>query len=255
MKTMFKTGTLVFLCLLVGLLACGNNDGDGGCTHDIYIVSVTGPATLAPSAVGTYKILNDPGYIEGYRWSVQGSGLLKTACDQPSVQVRASGAVGAKFTVCCDVKIGGTWFVAKPLEVTVVELPRFRVVLNTPTSLTPTTLTGSSTLQLIDSDASARSWSVYFVGDTSGLPAQVPVTVTTTDGSFALESIWLEVANQTKLLYFPRAGGGSVGLGGTVLDPGFRPDFNFAGPGDTATVTLSAPGVQTMVITVRGYPE
>lgn len=251
MLTMLKTGTVILLCLIVGLAACGDDDGDGGCTHEIYRFEVTGPTTLAPGAVGTYKIKDEPGVVTGYRWSVEGNGLLKTAADQSSVTVRASAAGGGKFTVLCDVQFAA-WYVAKPLKVAIRPLARFRVVLNTPTDLTPTTLTGSGTITMAVSDAGAQSWSLYFVGDTSGLPAQVPVTVTTTD-AVSFENIWLDVARQTKVLNFPRTGGGSVGVGGSVWNLAFRPRFNSSGPGGTATVTLKANGVQTMVITVRGY--
>ena len=56
------------------------------------------------------------------------------------------------------------------------------------------------------------------------------------------------------VLSFPRSGGGTVGNGGSVSNVGGggidRPFMNVTSSGEQGTLTLTAAGVQTMVLTV-----
>lgn len=249
MRGSIKTASVFLFCLILGLGACNDESGDGGGGGHAY--AVAGPSALSRGAQGTYTVSPASG-AAGYRWRVEGSGILQTTADQSTITVKATTkTLGGTFTVYLQIQKDGKWQEATPLKVKVYAMPTFKVVLENPYDLTPTTLTGSGTITLTNVAGGGTRWLLYFVGDTSGLPKMVPVTVSTTNDIGAFMNEWLEVSPQTKLLYFPRAGGGSVGNGGTVWDiPAGRPWLLTGSQPAGGTTTLTANGVQTMIITV-----
>lgn len=128
----------------------------------------------------------------------------------------------------------------------------FRIALNgfIQGSISQTSWTGSITLTFNFLITQFTTWEVSFVGNTSGLSDPVPVTVSSAVGGL-LVHLWTINPNETVNLNFPRSGGGTVGLGGTVLNTAaFRPWAAAVADGITGTLTLSSPGVQTMTVTM-----
>ncbi len=121
----------------------------------------------------------------------------------------------------------------------------------------PNSVSGSG--GIIETPASAyyRLWRLEFGGDTSGLPASVPVTVQvirgTLDGNNWLSSD--DGASAQQILNFPKSSMGSVGPGGTVLNIGSSvPTVLVSTPGSSGTVRFSATGVTEMLVTIQYQP-
>lgn len=233
--------------VLLALAACGGGSGDGGANNKW---SIDGPGTVSPGKVATYTAVVTGDTATSWKWTIAGNGSITGSGTEETVKVRAA-TDGGSFTISCRMR-NDNWVSDRSLEVAVRNpYARFRVVLSNAPNFAVTSLTGSGRLEMTSNDAEAATWAVYFEGDRAHLPAQVPVTITTTNGQWTLLNYWLAGTEQSRALSFPRAGGGTVGNGGTVLDVGAnRPDCVVGGPGESATVRLEANGVETMVITV-----
>lgn len=100
-------------------------------------------------------------------------------------------------------------------------------------------------------------YKINFTGDVSGLPGTVPVTVKWSKAA-ASKFYWGTASTNsgTQAFKVPKSGG-SIGQSGTVVDTGsgWRPHVEWpvaTGVNSTVgTVRFSAPGVQTLTLTIR----
>lgn len=217
MRVIAKTGIAIVLCLLVGMVACGGSDDGGGGMSTWG--EITGATSVFPGTRNLYSV-DSSSEITGYQWSVEGNGTIIGSSKAGVLWVGTPADAGlSSFTVRVAIQVNGRWHELEGLEVRIINSPRFKLVLNTPDDLSPATITGSGIITMASNDASATTWSLYFEGNTLFLPQMVPVTVRTTNGQLTMENIWLVTAQETRTLLFPRAGGGSVGLGGPCSTP------------------------------------
>jgi hypothetical protein len=117
--------------------------------------------------------------------------------------------------------------------------------------------TGSTaTVNMIANNVRYTTFSINFVGDVGSLPpGGVPVTWTWTGvgGPGIPGNYWGQPGTDGgSMTRNVPVGGGTVGHGGTVYDPGFgRPAvLGINTTGFVGTVTFTAPGVETLVITI-----
>lgn len=119
-------------------------------------------------------------------------------------------------------------------------------------ALVPTVVSGTAaTTVMTAASISYGKFSINFVGATGALPDPVSVTFAWNAGGATLYN-WDGTANPvgSKTANVPLAGG-TVGMGGTVLDTGASAVPTITMPsGNTASITFSAPGVQSMAVTV-----
>lgn len=251
---------IVLACLSI-FIACDKDHGSGGAqpqsTGDniAILARISGPDSTAGQYANFECRTKEAGTgIIARQWRVTGNGAIEGASNQKTVKVKVtgSGAFTVKLRVQSPDKVWSRW-AAKTVA---VNLPGFVITLDnlrsgqpisgSPASGSDATFTMSGFLAIY-----AR-YLITFDGDTGGLPAQVPVTIT---WSMSLADVFLwDVygSNSGSMTVNVPLGGGSIGSSGTVLETGlFRPEISCTNTGVTAgTVTFSAPGVNPLTITV-----
>lgn len=261
MKRLALVLFMVACCFLLAI-ACDKDHGSSGGTlpqntsdSTALLARISGPNATA-SQYTTFECLSKEAgtSIIARQWQVTGNGAIEGASNQKTVRVKAngSGAFTVKLRVMSDQKVWSRW----ATKTVAVNLPGFVITLDSLSmgwAMTGSPATGSSaTFSMTGTISIYERYWIAFNGDTSELPAQVPVTVSWS-GDSADGFMWassLAIAG-SQTLNVP-LGGGSVGISGTVLDPAStRPYVVCPSMGVTAgTVTFSAPGVTTLTITV-----
>lgn len=249
---MRRLGLLAVMAL--GLLMAPACDSGGGDSGQEAAAKISGPSVMAPRGKAIYTA---QGMQAGaLQWSVQGPATIMGPTDQAQVKVRATaGQNGGAFVLSLrPAGPAGATAAAAQRKIKINPYPRFRLVLDTrfASQFDIEDLTGSGTLTMQGPDVIYQRWALHFVGDASTLPAMVPVTITSVEGTMTLNT-WTTNENETVTLAFPRAGGGSVGNGGSVLNAGGnRPDCIDVAGGHQGTLRLRADGVQEMLVTIVG---
>ena len=263
---MFKR-LLLFASILLALAMLGSCDdnkstGGGGSppqaeTDGNAAIAIRGLTTVSSRGTTTYRAvlaLNGKG-VKKYQWSIKGHAAIAGPNDGRTVEADITGPEGGgEFTLSLKVKISTVgWVTARDYKVIISPYPQFRIVLHNPINgtLTPTSRTGSGTITASQEYVEYQNWSLYFVGNTTTFPDMINVRVQANNGCAFCDSNWANGPGGNIYRDFPKQGGGSVGLGGTVYNAGANRPYLRTPGGQTNWVGLLADGVQTMQITIN----
>jgi len=100
-----------------------------------------------------------------------------------------------------------------------------------------------------DDQVAYERWRIDVVGDLSGLPDPLELTILWAGGSGAT-FLWDDSANNSALRYIdlPHTGG-TIGIDGSLIDSfSSRPSVIFPGSGSVGTLELSAPNVESLTV-------
>lgn len=251
---------IFFALVMVG--SCDDNKSNGGAgggqpqaeTGDTHGLAIKGLSTVSSRGTTAYQeVLKFNGnVIVNRKWVIKGHAAIVGPDDGRTVTVDINGPEGGgEFTLTFLVKIAkGPWIKAVK-KVKVNPYPQFRVEVHNAVngSLNPTSYTGAGGVMTASQEyVEYQYWTIAFVGDTTTFPDLINVRVQANNGCAICDSNWANGPGANIYLDFPKQGGGSVGIGGTVYNPGANRPYLRTPSGQDNYVWFWADGVQVLNI-------